>query len=87
MNERSELENSFQIHFHLENSLYLYTKSLIIVVENFYIYHWIQHKKPQPVVVTKQSIGRTDFCEPQISKTIKARNLKQRQKVQHIRRA
>ena len=31
-------------------TLFVY-KSLIIVVENFQKYHWIQHKKTQPVVV------------------------------------
>ena len=34
-------------------TLFVY-KSLIIVVEIFQKYHWIQHKKWQPVVVTRK---------------------------------
>ena len=31
-------------------------KSLIIVVENFQKYHWIQHKNSQPVVIMTKRI-------------------------------
>ena len=34
-------------------------KSLKIVIEKFQKYHWIQHKKMQPVVVTSEPIDRT----------------------------
>ena len=34
-------------------TLFVY-KSLIIVVENFQKYHWIQHENTQPVVVMRE---------------------------------
>ena len=34
-------------------------KSLVIVLENFQKYHWIQHKKTPPVVTTREPINRT----------------------------
>ena len=37
-------------------SFFVYVSS-ILVVENFQKYHWIQHKKTQPVLVTSEPIG------------------------------
>ena len=37
----------------IQSTLFVY-KSLIIVIENSQKYNWIQHKKTQPVFVTKE---------------------------------
>ena len=42
-------------------TLFVY-KSLIIVVENFLKYHWIQHKKTQPIVVVVGCPARRDLA-------------------------
>ena len=43
----------FLYFFSVQFTLLVY-KALIIVVENFQKYHWIQHKNTQPVVITRK---------------------------------